>query len=600
VSSFDSIRALRGTLAVLRVALVAPEANVTDNGAGFATGAPPETEAMVAVQLELSGVVVRSWEIAASEIRLPVRPEDLLTFTRDALSRAKAAVLAASPSNVLWNISERLEGRAHLVSSDLLADVLASMSTASAEAAGQVGKYLSAKKTTATRTFEEYQRSLEQRGIRVKPEDLRALRDSYKTALEVCAGALQGFLSSAHSKFDTLTDERAEYLRSKVPYPSLPMRVVRGINEALADAAGDYTALWVEVARPGGYLAVLPWDELLAPASGLPVMRLPYQSLNTLRRLRSMKVVLCCTAPTRNLGPSAAAVFAMAREIGEATPDVKCTVHVFADREYYPEFGPLFADASDATRGRVLLHSEPPDWSRGEKPERVPVDAQWTGWIRQALKGEAADVFHIVAPGHFAGAEPVAIVSSTPWTGEPAGQTQIRQFHGWELADAMSMLGASVAVCTAFGSDTSILAWRLLADEIARACPGAIAVHEFARETSDATVQSPASGLSQLYQFLARPLRLPQHPAITLYVHPAYVGQASSGVPYEEARSTPVPLWAAATRRRAEQVASGSFSDRDLSEAERAAYEGSRAAFQFVSDTISSVLANRSKPGVES
>jgi hypothetical protein len=280
---------------------------------------------------------------------------------------------------------------------------------------------------------------------------------------------------------------------------------------------------------------------------------------------------------------------------------------VLADREYHRELCPLFADAANGARGRLVLHSEPPDWSRGEKPERVPVDAQWTGWIRQALKGEAVDVFHVVAPGHLAGAEPVAIVSSTPWAGEPAGQTQIRQFHGWELADAMSMLGASMAVCTAFGSDTSLLAWRLLADEIARVCPGAIAVHDFARETPEspttpttAAGRGHASGISQLYQFLANPLRLPQHPAITLYVHPTYVGQASNGVPYDEARSTPVPLWAAATRRHAEQMASGSFSGHELSDAERAAYEGSQAAFQFVSDTISSVLANRSKPGVES
>jgi hypothetical protein len=214
------------------------------------------------------------------------------------------------------------------------------------------------------------------------------------------------------------------------------------------------------------------------------------------------------------------------------------------------------------------------------------------------------DVFHLVAPGTLFAHDAAAVVAWTPAadvvTGA-AGQPVVRFAAASDLHGLSARFGAWATVLSAYGTDVSRIALRVVADQIARSRPGPVALHDVARDRS-------GQGAAALYRFLQAPppADVPADRAVSLYTHPARVGvaapttqvapglaEAFRNVAAATGRAAPeggaqeaLPSWLGAAQRYLEQCASNSLKEQPRTAADHAAHEGVASALSFLSNVV--------------
>src|SRR6516165_3403768 len=83
--------------------------------------------------------------------------------------------------------------------------------------------------------------------------------------------------------------DKALSKRSELVLPS-------GLGEELRVALAPTprrAPVWLEFRRPFGYLPVIPWERLVQPLLGIPVLRLPFSAVPAVVRSSSLTIALC-------------------------------------------------------------------------------------------------------------------------------------------------------------------------------------------------------------------------------------------------------------------------------------------------------------------
>ncbi|MHB1397943.1 MAG: hypothetical protein ACYDAI_08460 [Trichloromonadaceae bacterium] len=317
---------------------------------------------------------------------------------------------------------------------------------------------------------------------------------------------------------------------------SLPADFRAGLVQAVAEENPEGLPLWLHLAKPYGYLGMVPWERLLQPELKLPILRLPDFLANPPRETPSvLDVVLCSSLP---LAKESFMVIdhltRMAQGILDAVPR-QTTIHMFTDREWYPQLRSQVNNLG--LDGPVIVHNPEAavNYPAPEATVRVGtrqggIENPWLLWIRDALQGRSIDIAHFVCHGYLAGDLGALAFSETPVRNQ---DRQLARFVGAaELTAFLTQVGAWSAAFSSPEHNYCEMGLRQLADSIAQLRPGPIIHHELPGDTN-------GQALAAVYRFLFGPALEPPpaSPALFTYCHPSRLSAAPEA--RSQARYTP-------------------------------------------------------------
>lgn len=287
----------------------------------------------------------------------------------------------------------------------------------------------------------------------------------------------------------------------------------------------DIRALWVHLVKPYGHLGGVPWERLLVPAIGRPVVRLPDVLPAPQVNASTLAVALCATgAAVEGPSPATRHLVAVAGAIARAAPERRLTFHVFADRDASGAVAEVAARLPQAT---VVDHVARGWADRSDSRARSGGSARrgrgaregnaWRGrsagagnpWLtamRDALHGRGIDVVHFICHGYHTGYGGALLFAGDP-TGArgdwPSSATAA------ELGALLTDLGAADIAFTAPDDNYSEAGLLELADGLGVDRPGTTLVH-------DARLDPEADTLEAAYRLLLRAEAAPPPPSPAL------------------------------------------------------------------------------------
>jgi len=302
-----------------------------------------------------------------------------------------------------------------------------------------------------------------------------------------------------------------------------PSEILDSLKAVMADSEYSDRPLWLHLAKPIGYLNLVPWEQLLQPALNTPILRLPDFVANPPREsMQSLEVALCGSVPTAKAAFTAVDHLAgMAQHLLNTVPR-RTTVHIFCDAD-------LFSGVSQrvASMGLHDVHVHDP----AEAESFAPAERQyaltdrsnrvrnpWLLWMREALSGRSVDMVHFLTHGYISRDSGALAFAESPLENQ---DNRIARFVGAsELLAFFTQVGAW---CAAFSSpeyNYSEMGLRLLADSIAQMRPGPVLHHEM-------RLDEDSVALVGAYRFLfgrggAQP---PNSQALFTYCHPSLLEQ---------------------------------------------------------------------------
>ena len=297
---------------------------------------------------------------------------------------------------------------------------------------------------------------------------------------------------------------------------TLPEDIRAALTSALAGIEPAGAPLWVKFTAPVGLLPVVPWERLLQPAIGTPVLRLPYHRLSPAARRRNLDCVVCFSSPsTTDRTATDALIDSVLRHV-PADLVAHTVMHLFGDLDVQPHLHDLKTRFGSRYDIRVY---EPPEKTRKVRgtrslPGATRLENPWLLWMRDALGRRCVDVMHFLGHSFPNSCEEGALAlakspakSDDRWEAGYVGAA--------ELAEFLNQVGAWSIGFTSPPGNASLVGLRLLQDEIARLRPGPCLLHDMADPGSD-------DALGQSYRFLFNPDW--QSPAgsgaVSLYCHP--------------------------------------------------------------------------------
>lgn len=390
-----------------------------------------------------------------------------------------------------------------------------------------------------------------------------------------------------------------------------PLELPAGVQEQLRAALELVPAdepVWLDFRRPFGHLPALPWERMLSPRLGRPLLRLPFSAVPAAGPADPVRIAVCSpwvgTTPLREFlqvvvpGLPGARVDVFSRDPRAASwvaPGTAVTVHD----------PPAEADVDPDPVG---LSGRPLDEAELESP--------WLRWMAQAIAPDSVDVVHLICPARLSQNFGLLDLGVSP-----AGTESPR-------ASRLVSSGPLLAGLTRLG------AWSLTLTPAGVRAPGhgeaglRILAHRMTGLLSGpVTLQAPADGhaheLAAAYRFLygAEPAPAPVSPTLTLACHPSLVRARADGAPagspdlaraiestlvrctpasdvLKRARSAPgaSSAWVASSQRLLERWTSnlvGTESDPDAAPAGR---EGVTAALSFISSVIEDNVRDEGAP----
>lgn len=336
--------------------------------------------------------------------------------------------------------------------------------------------------------------------------------------------------------------------RSKCMFEGYPFAMPAYVLDALRAALDAHMlpdeALWLYLKNPAGYLAFVPWEQLLVPALQRPVLRLPDFLVDPARAAGEINIVLCSSQPiSEEAFMSGDYMARMTRMIlDQATRPTN--VHLFTDSGLRNDLANVLA-YHGVTDSRVMLHDP-----QGAAPYAIPdrssritdptgqLTSPWLLWMRSALTGRSVDLVHFIAHGYLSGDSAALSVAESPLENL---DRQLPRFIGPnELAAFLAQTGAWGCAFTSPLRNYSEMAHRLLATTLANLRPGPTLHHEM-------RLDRDLNALTAAYRlFLAEhPTLPPTAPSLMIYSHPARVavprpeGAAATYDPNNEELATP-------------------------------------------------------------
>lgn len=315
--------------------------------------------------------------------------------------------------------------------------------------------------------------------------------------------------------------DRSRCLFEGYPF-TMPGYVLDALRTALDDCLLPDEALWLYLKSPAGYLAFVPWEQLLVPALQRPVLRLPDYLVDPARAAGEINIVLCSSQPISEEAFMASAYMARITRMILDQAARPTNVHLFTDSGLLSDLANHlgYYGASDS---RVMLHDPQsaapyaiPDRSSRITDPTGQLTSPWLLWMRSVLAGRSIDLVHFVAHGYLSGDSAALSVAESPL--ENLDRKLPRFIGPSELAAFLAQTGAWGCALTSPLRNYSEMAHRLFTTALANLRPGPTMQHEM-------RLDADLNALTAAYRlFLAeQPTLPPTAPSLILYTHPARV-----------------------------------------------------------------------------
>jgi hypothetical protein len=290
---------------------------------------------------------------------------------------------------------------------------------------------------------------------------------------------------------------------------SLPHAWHLELLRALEPAPKD-EPVWLDFRRPFGHLPAIPWERLMLPQLGFPLLRLPFSAVPPPELPSDLRIAVC--APWS--GTPALRDF-----LGRVIPVVPgARVEVFA-----PDGG-----TGEPRVPGVTFHRPPPDDDAIPPPDSADEgpDNPWLRWMLGAIGTDTVDVVHVICPGRVSDNFGMLDFGSSP-----SGTENPRTIRLVSVAQLLSFL-------------TRIGAWSLTiaqpAIEAARRGEAGLRIftHRMTGLLSGPVVlqapNGPVEELASAYRFLYAPglQEIPVAPSLMLACHPGLVRSRTTASSY--------------------------------------------------------------------
>lgn len=325
----------------------------------------------------------------------------------------------------------------------------------------------------------------------------------------------------------------------------LPRPTVRKLAAALSGC--DVETLWLQIDRSAGFLAVVPWERLLAAEISWPILRIPNFLADPAFIEGRLELAVCASAPAaKEFYPVADFTISLVERIQQAVAQ-GTQIHLFSDADAFPALQARFPAEAMPGAHRVVVH--PPDRARpfgtggAEISQTQRLQSPWLRWMEAELAGRGIDAVHFICPGFFNSEHGSLALARSPL--ENRDEAWSHFVAGRELCTFLGALGAGAVALGAPYGDIWALGLRLLADELAWTRPGPVMLYE---------AQSPLDAVAQAYRFLFGENDAPPPGAgqLMLYCHPRRLERYADAPFFESptlSTESPGHEWLQATRQ---------------------------------------------------
>jgi hypothetical protein len=294
----------------------------------------------------------------------------------------------------------------------------------------------------------------------------------------------------------------------------LPRQAIQRLADALSGRDSDDT-VWLQIDRSAGFLAVVPWERLLAPVMPGSLLRIPNFLVDPAFTEGRLELAVCASAPAvKEFYPVADFTISLIERIQQAVAQ-GTDIHVFADRAACPSLQIRFPAATEALLHRVTVYdpdrAAPFGTDESEISEFERLRSPWLRWMEAELGDRGIDAVHFICPGFFDSEHGSLALARSPL--ENIDEAWSHFVGGRELGTFLDDLGAGAVAFGAPYEDIWALGLRLLADEMAWTRPGPIILYE---------AQGHIDAVGQAYRFLfsERYGPPPGRGELLLYCHP--------------------------------------------------------------------------------
>lgn len=363
----------------------------------------------------------------------------------------------------------------------------------------------------------------------------------------------------------------------------LPERILITLRNLLGESGQLGDPLWLRLSVPRGFLTTVPWEYLLQPELGVPILRLPQHLICPHAPSAGLDFILCLSSTTIPVQAQATMVRDVIRNIPAALAG-KISFHVFIDSAVHPYLQELTVPVAPGCR--VNIHVPPKTLAEVEPSITRPCENWWLLWMKSVLGATTADDIHFLCDGYRIRDEG-ALVLPQPETTMEVGSTE-RLVFATELLEFLEDVGAWSLTITSTPRNRSAAGLRMLHDRVAQQRPGPTVLH-------DMEYPEGLQALSCAYEFLyLPPQQPPASPMLSIYCHPLWTtgvgGDAESQRQLQQYTldgrlsaqiDISPPAWLASAQRRLEATAG------ELAAAESVNPDtGRKRAREFVVDAI--------------
>jgi hypothetical protein len=272
-------------------------------------------------------------------------------------------------------------------------------------------------------------------------------------------------------------------------------------------------AFWLELPPPRGYLHLVPWERLLSPVLDRPLLRLPHFTLRPQAPGPSLRVVL---AAGRS---SSKPPFPVVETVEQLTV-LWQAIHHQVDLEVFVT-GDDARAVQERLSGQAAVTVHDLDDLAGSS-ESAPDG--WLGWVESALAGRAADVVHFVAHGMLLGEHGALTL--------PGIRSSAAELPGTvgsvELCAALDRIGAWSLLISAPPRNHCPAGLRDLADAVAQARPGVVALHELDVPHGAGIADTFGPVLRMIYDGVSATAPTP---GLVCWTHPAFAAFPDNELP---------------------------------------------------------------------
>lgn len=377
----------------------------------------------------------------------------------------------------------------------------------------------------------------------------------------------------------------------------LPDHVITSVEAMVRQMLTEGEPLWLHIDYPCGHLPLVPWERLLQPRLGVPVLRLPNLDIQPVTPRESLDTVICISLPAARRRISNEAI--IDRLVRQIPPDLAqhTNFHLFADQAAQPGLRRL-CDAF-GSEYRITLYDPATAPSYAEAYTRNPessaseLENPWLIWMLNALRGRSADVVHFLCHGYLGRDKGKLALAQAPLRDVEADWARL--VDAQQLSTFLNRIGAWSVAFSSPPGNASPSGLRLLQEQLSRLRPGPVLLHDMDQD-------GDGKPLEDCYRFLYAPEAgaAPRSAAVSLHCHPLQLARQQSDpvaqrildeFTLSETMSEMLrgpqntPGWIAGSQRSLEQAAAG-LSRELTSDVDKAIRSGTESALRFTSQLL--------------